>query len=420
MENIDTLWLYLEPYTFISEDAEYFFFYNVNTQKGISFHKSKAINPIVKELQDVENLYSVKMAVEELEDESLYNFVETIQASECGDIIEGELAKPLIMPPTLNLQRSVERLKQHDASISENVLSYLHEVAIYINGECSQNCKGCENEFKQHLCCTRSENTLDLALLKDFLFSISYTGASITLLGGNVFQYAELRELLSILKGINSLHTLITNWRNIPEDTDILSELSHESFRLKVIINNPYQIETIIALAEKIKQNNIAQLWEVGITSLPEYEKAEMLSQHLESLHIDLAIKPLFDGENRAFFEENVFIDQEDLDTAELNRQDIFALQALNTNDFGKITILSDGKVYANLNKGPIGDMEDSIGEMLCKELDSGISWRRTRCKTEPCSQCRFKLICPSPSNYELVIGESNLCHIKLPEKEMK
>ena len=413
MKNIDTLWLYLDPFIFISEDSDYFLFYNANTQKGISFHKRASLNSIIKELQNIEKLYSVRLNVKDLEDEDLYNFVKTIQVSGCGDIIEGDLSKPLIMPPVLNLQRSVERLKQHDISIDEKILSYLHEVVIYINGECSLNCKRCQYEFKQHLCCTKSESILDLALLKDFLFSISYTGASLSILGGNIFQYAKLRELLNILKQINAVHTLITNWRNIPEDTEVLSLLSHKLFILKIIINNSYQIDSIMALAKKIKQNNVAQLWVVSITSVSEYENAEILSQQLANLNIDLDIKPFYDGKNIAFFEENVFIGEEDLDMLKLNRQDIFALQELNTNDFGKITIMSNGKVYANINNKSIGNIKDSIREMLCKELESGISWRCTRYKTDPCNQCRFKLICPSPSNYEFVIGKPNLCHIK-------
>lgn len=413
MKNPNTLWLYLEPDTFISEDFEYFFFYNTNTQKGSSFHKNEAIDPVINELQNINNLYSVKINVESLNNEQLYHFVKTIQTFGYGDIVEGELAKPLIMPPVLNLQRSVERLKEHDISISENILSYLHNIAIYINGVCPQTCKDCQNEFKQHLCCTKSEYTLDWNSLKNFLLTISHTAASIYILGGNIFQYTEFGALLIFLKSINSIHTLITNWQNIPEDPAILNLLSHKSLRLKILIHNPYQIDTIITLAEKIKQNNIIHSWEVIITSYIEYEKAEILNHQLSDRDIKLTIQPFYNGKNKIFFEENVFIDSEDIDSVELSRQDIFALQELNTNDFGKITILSDGKVYANINNKPIGNIEDSIGKMLCKELESHASWRKTRYQIEPCRQCRFKLICPSPSNYELAIGKPNLCHIK-------
>lgn len=410
---MDALWLYLEPYTFISEDDEYFLFYNTNNQKGISFHKNESINPIVKKLQNLEELYSIKIDVKKLEDEYIYYFIKNIQNSECGDIMEGDSLKPLIMPPHLNLQRSVERLKLHNLPISEKILTYLHEVAIYINGECPRQCIECKNEFKQHLCCTTSANTLDFDLLKSFLSAISYTGASISILGGDVFKYTELDELIHILRGINSVHTLVTNWLNIPEDPRILSILASESFRLKVTLNNPYETNHIIDLAKRIKQNGINQLWEVSITSISEYEKAEILNQELTDLNIDITIIPFYNGANLDFFEQNVFIGIEDIDALEPDRQNIFARQELNTNDFGKIVIWSDGKVYANINNAPIGEIQNSIEEMLSKELESGVSWRHTRYKAEPCNQCRFKLLCPSPSNYEMIIGKNNLCLIK-------
>lgn len=409
---MDTLWLYLEPYTFISEDSEYFFFYNANIQKGISFQKNESITPLVKKLQEPDMLYSIKFNVKELENEYIYNFIEAIQASRCGDIIEGDLSKPLVMPPLLNLQRSVERLKQHNLPVGEKILSYLHEVVIYVNGECSLNCGRCKNEFKQHLCCTMSENTLDFTLLKNFLSTISYTGASVTILGGDVFKYAELSDLFNILKGMNSVPTLITHWRNVPDNLEILNLLSHGLFKIKIIINDEYQVDLVVALAKKIKQSNIEQSWEISIASLSEYEKAEALNQQLTELNIDVVIKPFYDGNNNVFFEENVFIDIDDIDDFKLDRQGIFVLQELNTNDFGKIIILSDGKVYANINNEPIGVINDSIEEMLCKELEHGKSWRRTRYNTEPCCQCRFKLLCPSPSNYEMVIGKNNLCNV--------
>ena len=129
-------------------------------------------------------------------------------------------------------------------------------------------------------------------------------------------------------------------------------------------------------------------------------------------MQIEVIIRPFYNGENIAFFEENVFMSESDFDILAVDKQHIFAQQELNMNNFGKIIILSDGKVYANVNQEPIGDIGDSFCEILCKELVSGISWRSTRYKIYPCSQCRFKLICPSPSNYELVIGQFNLCYV--------
>ncbi|CAK7054151.1 MAG: hypothetical protein PARBB_02670 [Parabacteroides distasonis] len=415
--NIETLWLYLEPYTFISEDKDYHYFYNANAFKSISFHKNEVISPFVAELQNIDNLYSVKIRVKDLEDLRLLNFVETIQSLGLGDIIEGDLDKPIIMPPILNLQKSIERLKEHKVPIGENILSYLHEVSIYVNGTCPFDCLNCQARYKQYLCCTKSTKVLDPALLRNFLFSIYYTGAAITLSGGNIFQYKELEEVLAIVEGIDATHTLVSDWRNIPEDLSVLSKRKKEAFRLKALVNEPADTDTVIALAQRINKLRIKQCWEISITSLPEYEKAEALSESLSEWADDVTIRPFYTGENISFFEECIFINQEELDNIELDRQGIFALQALNTNHFGKITILTDGNVYANVNEKPLGRIQDPIKEILCEELEKGTSWRRTRYHLEPCSQCRYKLICPSPSNYELAIGKNNLCHIILCKK---
>lgn len=413
MKNIDTLWLYLEPFTFISEDAECFFLYNTNAQKGMSFRKSINLVRIIQELQDPVKLYSTRINVKDLENSDLYDFINNIQLFGFGDIVEGNLFKPLIMPPFLNIQNSVERLKQHNAPISDKILSYLHEVAIYIHGTCPQTCKGCENEFKQYLCCTKSDQLLEFTSIKNFLNSIKFTRASVSILGGDLFQYSKLSDILNMLKEIDAVHSVVTNFRNIPENSELLNVLSHKLLRLKVLVNGAYEVDDIFALAMQINKKNISQLWEISVTSISEYNKAESLYNKLASINVDLAIMPYYTGQNLQFFEDNVFLDYDELDDLKLDRQGVFALQALNTNNFGKITILSDGKIYANVNRKSIGHINDVIAEVLCQELEDGTSWRSTRYNKLPCKQCRFKLICPSSTNYELVIGKPNLCHIK-------
>jgi pseudo-rSAM protein len=412
MGNITVLWFYLEPYVFVSEDREGYLFYNANSGKGISFGKSEMINKVVKYLQNPVNMYSIRIGVKELEDEPLYYFIQSLQEASFGDLVEGHLPKPVIMPLILSLQKNVEYLKAHFSLLNENILSYLHEVTVFVNGNCKHRCKSCTDMFKQYPCCTKSNDTLDFKLLNDFLYSISYTGASVNITGGDIFLYPEFHKLYEILEKRGSLKTCIVNYRNIPEDSDILNLFTDKSFRLKITVNDSYRESTLVAIAERLQQNNINQLWETSITSIREYEKAERLSEQLSRRNIEVNITPYYNQKNMDFFEENIFMQQEDLMAVELGRQDIFALQELNTHDFGKITLMPDGKVYANLNKKPIGNIMDGIGDLLCRELVDGDSWRHTRYRTEPCNQCRFRLNCPSPSSYESVIGKPNLCHV--------
>ena len=412
MGKINTLWFYLEPYVFVSEDIESFLFYNAYTKKGMTFDKNKTISEMVRYLKNPDNMYSTQIGMKELENEALYNMIQSLQNESFGDLIEGSLPKPVIIPPILNLRNKVERLDS-DNMYFDNILSYLHEVTVFLNGECTYNCRSCRDMFKQFLCCTKSNDELEFKSLNVFLYSISHTGASVSFTGGNLFLYPNLSELFDVLENMNFSKTFIVNFRNIPEDVEILRIFAKESFLLKIIVNDSYRKNTIIDIAERLQHYNINQLWEVGVTSEREYEKAELLCEQFARYNIKINVKPFYNRKNLTFFEENIFMQKEELLSVALDKREIFTLQELNTYNFGKITLMPNGKIYADVNKEPIGNIKEPIGNVLSKEMISGDSWRYTRYQVEPCNQCCFKLICPSPSGYESVIGKPNLCHVR-------
>ena len=85
----------------------------------------------------------------------------------------------------------------------------------------------------------------------------------------------------------------------------------------------------------------------------------------------------------------------------------------MNICDFGKINIMPNGDAYANLNYPSLGNIyTDSIYEIVSKEIEDGNSWLRIRNQT-PYNDCIYQWLCPPPSNYEVVIGRPNLCHVK-------
>lgn len=84
----------------------------------------------------------------------------------------------------------------------------------------------------------------------------------------------------------------------------------------------------------------------------------------------------------------------------------------MNENFFGKLTIMPNGDVYANVNANVLGNLKsNSLNELVYKEISQKESWFLKR-ENKPCSDCAYKLLCPSPSNYELAIGKMNLCNI--------
>ena len=86
--------------------------------------------------------------------------------------------------------------------------------------------------------------------------------------------------------------------------------------------------------------------------------------------------------------------------------------QKLNIQDFGRLTVMTDGKVYANPNHSAIGHIGETPHALVYREITEGNSWLRIR-DQKPCCDCIYQWLCPSPSHYEDVIGKPNLCHIK-------
>lgn len=103
---------------------------------------------------------------------------------------------------------------------------------------------------------------------------------------------------------------------------------------------------------------------------------------------------------------------EEDILQSNYDKQDIFAHQVMNTNFWGRLSVLPDGKVYSNLNHPPLGTLKDRVYDLIVDEMTSKRAWRWIRDEVSPCKDCLFRYLCPSPSNYELVIGKPNLCHV--------
>ena len=85
----------------------------------------------------------------------------------------------------------------------------------------------------------------------------------------------------------------------------------------------------------------------------------------------------------------------------------------MNTQTFGKLTIMSDGNIYVNANSPKAGNLGGkAIREIVFDEIYNGESWLKTRMEVSPCAGCLYNFLCPPLSNYEHVIGRNNLCHV--------
>ena len=87
-----------------------------------------------------------------------------------------------------------------------------------------------------------------------------------------------------------------------------------------------------------------------------------------------------YNGENIAFFKDEVYLSEEDIMSATINQRMIFAHQKLNTNFFGNIILLPSGEVCANANGPILGNIKHThISKIMEKELLGTEFWRHTR-----------------------------------------
>ncbi|MBO6082812.1 MAG: hypothetical protein J6P46_07305, partial [Bacteroidales bacterium] len=137
--------------------------------------------------------------------------------------------------------------------------------------------------------------------------------------------------------------------------------------------------------------------------------KSEEDMNHWEELlqdagDVDYDIKPVADN-NLEFFRKNVFLSEEEILSQKLTKKDIFRHQALNVNQFGTFYVFPDGTVHPAADAPAVGTLEDSVHQMIIRELEENHAWRQTRRLMEPCKNCLYHDLCPSPSVYERIFG---------------
>jgi uncharacterized protein len=108
----------------------------------------------------------------------------------------------------------------------------------------------------------------------------------------------------------------------------------------------------------------------------------------------------------------NVFMKYNDLFMEHANMS--FIPTATCTPFMKKMFITTNGKILQCEridHDFELGHIQDDRVELDFDYIAAGESWVRVR-NQKPCVDCIYQWLCPSPSNYEIVIRKPNLCHI--------
>lgn len=391
-------WFAIYPHCFLWLKGEEGLVYNTEKFTKIAFRNTGILEQKTEQLAIMENLYCICLYEEELENKDLNGWVQTMVDKECATLVEdnGTNLRPLSLPPILKVQDEADYYRwEHNLGIDGNVIENLHRMVFHINGSAYGN----ELYAKQTNYPTTGERTLTPDEIVRFAMNARVSSfRTEILLVGNPFAYEEMNFLIESLQTICPVSVYCT-WEDAKDAPEKAEELAKKA-NLHIVVKDDTSLDNLLQDVE----------YTFLVTSEQEYEAA-LDSEKKYSLE-RMNIVPVYTVNNLSFFEECLYIDEEVMQEVALDKREVFIRQKLNIHDFGQLTVMTDGKVYANVNHEAIGHIGDTPQAIVYREITEGCSWLRVR-NQQPCSDCIYQWLCPSPSNYEIAIGKHNLCHVK-------
>lgn len=403
-------WFYLEPYTFIFRSDIKYVIYNTLNSAYIHAPENKLVINVLEQLENASNGYCLTLTERQIGDNQFRDFIKQIERTFSGGLIEAteETAKPFLFKPMLFLNAEIRKSKEEDITfLGKRILENLNEVTLYLPGT-GYNSK--ENTYYKQLLYPISWQDKSSMSISDYLvllLDLEMSGVNkVNIIGGNLSQSGILPDLLPTLTHNKFKKVFYLSFDKL--DEAFYNWLDNEQSELVIWVSPSSNKERLETQMYQFASKSVT--WKLIVTSEEDIAFIENLI--IPEMAI-VEMKPLFTGQNLSFFQKYVFNSLNDILEEPISRKTIFRRQTLNENFFGKLTILPNGEVYANLNFSKIGKYpQQSLKELAFKELTQPTAWFYLRDKLKPCMHCVNRYLCPSVSNYELVMNRPNLCTI--------
>jgi len=374
-------WFSIEPYVFVGLTNKFVLLYNTLDGVTIESDKSEVIDLLRETLQE-DNCGVVLLTNERYKQKDVTDFINELREKFMGDIIEIDLSKgkPVQLLPYFNFPNKLEIYKKHNFFPFKNVLKNISEIAIYLD--------------------TITNVTELISFLQSIQESLTFK------IIGDIGVVKNYKKLLSYFEQITSPKIVICSYK----DVIALQPAFENNFSYKISVLFPIDEQRWNHSRKLLQNQTLSVEYVFDVSSDEDCLQAEQL---IDQYQIEkYRLNPLYTGKNISFFEQNVFLNKEDILTTSMSIKDFFINQAINIYDFGKINIMPNGDAYANLNQPVLGNIyTESIYELVSKEIKEGTSWFRIR-NQSPCNNCVYQWLCPPPSNFEIEIGRPNLCHV--------
>jgi len=400
---------FLYPYTHVSVKNGAFIYNTLNNE--YIEDNSPEVSKFIGELLD-SSVSCIKVDQNLLDKKNINKFVNKVRDSYAGDLVEAskEDTSPVQLIEELKIHKNNEAVDKTDLGVE--ILDYFNNCLLYINSECDKKCKDCGEMFKQFAFCKKNKcgTQIELHILKDLVNTLSGLGIQdIQISGGDLFAYPFLKDFFLYVRENNINPTFLINQKHITHHSELLIVEEMAGFNIKLLVNDlDFYVSNSSFIQKVLKQTNVS--YQFTIETESEINKLEAISETLAEANVEIAA---FHNNNSDFFKEMVYITKDDLFEENHSLNSIFSNKAINKNFFGSLIINCDLKVYSSFNKPRLGTIgEDSFQELIYKEISNISTWKLTRDHLPVCKNCNYCFLCPAPSNYELILNRSNLCHI--------
>lgn len=410
-------YFYLENYSLFFEKEGRFFVYNTYNGRWADCLVTSDLRTLFAPFLEGIS-YSVSLSDEIISSYQLGPFIEAVRDGFSGDLIPAGDATvaPFLFPSLLDFRCEKKKLDKKERNLGHEVYSNLKEVSFFLHPRIVPE-NGIflpEQIFYSKEMAPIAEDWQQLYLPFLQLLTTSWKGVlHIWCKNMDEKMWSLLWKAFATVPGLKIIHTGVES--SLPSLDGLLDK---DNFSYEIYVTDDSDEKCINTWLMLQSQTDIELLFQWLISSEKEWEKADAWMERKQMDSVRLL--PFFNGVNRLFFEENIYVKENDLLFEVIKKKDIFARMMFNTNYFGKLSVFPDGQLYAHPADDSLGQIAGaSLPEMLYNELIEGESWFLIR-DQEPCVSCRYQWICPSPSDFERVLDRPNLCHLKkLSEKQV-
>ena len=405
-------YFYLECYTYAKITETSVLLLNTLDNQRIISNDKKIMALIEKLLQKKNNVLEIDFDGF-YQDEIYQLFFEEVRTKYMGDLIDVNLSKgePVNFYPIAKIENNIRKKGNTTSPDFDMLCNSLFNLTIYLNAECTHNCPNCNKYYRQFNCCTQFVGnndcvSMDPAIVEKIFSFVKFENLKkIHVAGGNLSLYKDFDRIIPYLSEYREHCSTGFKYNNIRSiNADIRSFFENRI--------------TIIVDAAEIDDNDVDILindynrFEIQIIATDECQLEKMMP--LINSSVSYKLTPFYNGHNLSFFEDNVFLNEEDLFETKYTIKKIHKNQLMNSGFFGNLTVLPDGNVCVDVNGPVLGNLHgETMLDIISKALKNEDSlWFKTR-NTTTCADCLYVDLCPPVSSYELAVGKYNLCHVK-------